>query len=97
MAISENNKLQHILDFDICKTLVEEEKARDPKTGDNVILCPLYSINIASKYEDGQALDDDLQELSEYIGEYVEVSQYDDLIVILTDGDDAYDPEANRD
>ena|ERR1051326_3544485 len=97
MTISENNKLQHILDFEKCKQLVEEEKAKDPKTGDNVILCPLYSINIAMKYEDGEALNDDLNELSEYIGQYVEVSQYDDLVVVLTDGDDAYDPDVNRD
>jgi hypothetical protein len=49
-----------------------------------VILCPHYSINVQGKYEDGEELQFDLEELSDYIGNYVSVNDYDDLVVDLT-------------
>lgn len=77
--ISPENKLATILAFDTCKTMVEQA-IEDNDTC--VILCPNYSINIASKYDDCEELQYDLDELSEYIGGYyVEVSQFDDLVV----------------
>ncbi len=79
--ISTENKLQNILDFDVCKSIVDAAKA---KNENYVILCALYSINIASKYDDGENLQWDLDELSDYIGEYVSVSDYDDLVVDMS-------------
>lgn len=81
-TISPDNKLQSILDFDVCKQLVDKAKANNETC---VILCPHYSINIQSKFEDGEALQWDLDELSDYIGEYVEVSDFDDLVINLID------------
>lgn len=87
MQISADNKLQHLLDFDVCKRMVEEAE----KKGDTcVILCPHYSINIQSNevYEDdGEALNFDLDELGDYIGHMVAVSDFDDLIVDLSTED----------
>jgi hypothetical protein len=49
----DENKLKEILDFDKCKQLVDDAK----KKGDTlVILCPHYSINVQSKFEDGEAI-----------------------------------------
>lgn len=87
-SINTDNILQNIIDFDICKKMVEDAKAKNESM---VILCPHYSINIASKYEDGEKLDWDMDELSEYIGEFVEVSDYDDMVVVLTDSEDMED------
>ena len=81
---SPENNLQNILDFDVCKKLVEEAKSKNEPM---VILCPHYSINIASKFEDCEQLQFDLDELNDYLGEYVEVSQYDDLVVMLDNND----------
>lgn len=82
--ISPDNKLTNILDFDVCKKMFEDAV----KNGENyIILCPHYSINIASKYEDCEDLDFDLDELNEYIGTLTEVSQYDDLVIDLTEAD----------
>ncbi len=78
--ISSENILQNIIDFDICKKIVD--KGRD-KNQQMVILCPHYSINIASKFEDVEQLQWDMDELSDYIGEFVEVSDYDDMVVYL--------------
>lgn len=80
-TISNENKLQSILDFKVCKKLLYEAiKNNEPC----VILCPHYSINIASKYEDGEALQWDLDELGDYLdNNYIEVSDYDDLIINL--------------
>lgn len=77
--ISKDNQLTKILDFKACKNAVTNVKNNEGY----VILCPHYSINIASKYEDGEALQYDLDELSDYIGAFVEVSDYDDLVVNL--------------
>lgn len=78
--ISTDNRLKDILDFDLCKKLVEDADAKEEEI---VILCPHYSINIAMKYDDGEALQFDLDELSDHIGHMVEVSDFDDLIVDL--------------
>jgi len=74
-------RLKSILDFDTCKTMVETAKEKNETL---VILCPHYSINVQSKYEDGEELQFDLEELSDYIGNYVSVNDYDDLVVDLT-------------
>lgn len=76
--ISSDNKLVHILDIEVCKQLVHEAIERNEPS---VILCPHYSINIAAKYEDSEQLQFDLDELSDYLGHFVEVSQYDDLVI----------------
>ena len=82
--ISKGNKLTNILNFAACKQLVRKAK----KNNDTyIILCPHYSINIASKYDDVEMLQWDLDELSDYLGYYAEVSDYDDLIVSLTDSE----------
>ncbi len=83
-TISKQNKLQDILNFDVCRSLVDKAKANNETY---VILIPHYSINIASKYEDCEALQWDLDELGDYIGEYVSVSDYDDLVVDMTTED----------
>lgn len=83
-TISPDNKLTNILDFDVCKRIFEDAV----KNGENyIILCPHYSINIASKYEDSEGLQYDLDELSEYIGAFIEVNDYDDLVIDLTETD----------
>jgi hypothetical protein len=79
--ISKDNKLTNILNFAACKQLVRKAKKNNDSC---VILCPHYSINIASKYEDCEALGFDLDELSDYLGNYVEVSDYDDLVINLS-------------
>ena len=83
--ISSENKLQSILDFDLCKRLVENAIKNNEQM---TILCPHYSINIQSKFEDGEQLQFDLDELSEYIGAFVEVSDYDDLVVYFDVSED---------
>ena len=70
------SRLSTILNFDTCAEIV----ASCPQ--DLVaILCPNYSIHVASKYEDGQELAWDLDELSEILGHCVFVNDYDDLVV----------------
>lgn len=86
--ISPENKLVEILDFSKCKQLVDNAKNNDESC---VILCPHYSINIAMKYEDGEQLSYDLDELSEYIDAFVEVSDYDDLVVYLESNEESED------
>lgn len=76
--ISKENQLTKILDFKACKRLMQQAKKNNDSC---VILCPHYSINIASKYDDGEDLQFDLDELGDYLGQYVEVSDYDDLII----------------
>ncbi|MEO6306173.1 MAG: hypothetical protein ABIP51_23700 [Bacteroidia bacterium] len=83
--ISTENILQNIIDFSICKKMVDTAKDNNESM---VILCPHYSINIASKFEDGEQLQWDMDELGEYIGEMVEVSDYDDMVVYLTNIED---------
>lgn len=83
--ISPENTLQNIIDFDICKRIVENGKINNESI---VILCGHYSINIASKFEDGEKLQWDMDELSDYIGEFVEVSDYDDMVVYLNESED---------
>jgi hypothetical protein len=84
-TISPENILQNIMDFDVCKKMVETAIANNEVM---VILCPHYSINIASKFEDGEQLQWDMDELSDYIGGYfVEVSDFDDMVVVFNDGE----------
>lgn len=78
-------KLRSILDFKKCQDLINN--AID-KNDSCVILCPNYSINIASKYEDSEELNYDLEELSDYLGHFVQVSDYNDLIVDLSNNED---------
>lgn len=80
-TISPENKLATILDFDVCKKLLNEAIENKDTC---VILCPHYSINVQSKFDDGEALGYDLDELEEYLGETVEVSDFDDLIIDLS-------------
>lgn len=80
--ISKENKLQNILDFEVCKKIVKDAVKNNE---DMVILCPHYSINIQSKFEDGEELQFDMDELSEYLGHFLEVNDYDDLVIYLTD------------
>lgn len=80
-TIEAYNKLATILDFNKCKALVKQAIANHETC---VILCPNYSINVQSKYEDGEALQFDLDELEQYTGYSVEVSDYNDLIVDLS-------------
>ena len=79
-TISPENILQNIIDFDYCKKMVDTAKKNNETM---VILCPHYSINIASKFEDCEQLQYDMDELSEYLDEFVEVSDYDDMIVYV--------------
>ncbi len=78
-------KLRSILDFAVCKSIIDKGIAKGETY---FILCPHYSINIASKYEDGEELQFDLDELSDYLGAYVEVSDYDDLVLNLYSNDE---------
>ena len=83
--ITPENILQNIIDFDVCKKLVDTAIANNEQM---VILCHHYSINIASKFEDGEQLQFDMDELGDYIGGYfVEVSDYDDMVVYLSEND----------
>lgn len=81
-AISTDNRLQHIIDFDACKRVVNKSK-QEFKT--LIVLVPHFSINVQSKYEDGEQLQEDWIELENYIGESLEVNDYDDLVVDLSD------------
>lgn len=83
--ISEENKLQTIIDFNVCKQMVQDAKDNNETM---VILCPHYSINVQSKYEDGEELQWDMDELTEYIGGFVEVNDYDDMVVYLNESED---------
>lgn len=83
-SMNTNNKLATILDFDKCKSLIEQA-VKDKET--YIILCPNYSINVQSKYEDCEALEFDLDELEQYIGHSVEVNDYNDLIVDLSNNE----------
>ncbi len=85
LIISPENILQNIIDFNACKKLVKQAKNNNESM---VILCPYYSINIASKFEDGEQLQWDMDELSDYIGVLVEVSDYDDMVVYLSNCED---------
>lgn len=81
------NKLKSILDFDVCNRMVQDAINK----GENcVILCPHYSINIASKYkyEDGEELQYDLDDLSDHVGYFVSVSDYDDLVIDYLQNED---------
>jgi hypothetical protein len=82
--ISPENKLTEILDFGKCLQLVNDARANNESM---IILCPHYSINIASKYDDGEALSYDMDELSDYLDAFVEVSDFDDMVVYLNDGE----------
>lgn len=69
------------LDIEKCKKIVEETKE-----GEIGILCSHYSINIQSKYyqdEDlePEAMDFDFEEFQEELGHWMEVNEYDDLII----------------
>lgn len=82
--VSAENKLTKILDFDKCKALIEQAI----KNGEAcIIIAPNYYINIQSKYEDEESLQFDLDELEEYIGHTLQVSDYNDLIVDLSNGE----------
>jgi len=48
--------------------------------GETCILIPHYSINVQSKYEDGEELQNDLDELEEQLGLPLIVNDYDDLV-----------------
>ena len=82
--ISPENVLQNIIDFDVCKKMVESASINNESM---VILCPHYFINIASKFEDCEQLQWDMDELGDYIGYLVEVSDYDDMVVYLSEND----------
>ena len=84
-TISPENKLQNILDFQVCKNIVDKAVSNNEEM---VILCPHYSINIASKFEDCEQLQFDMDELSDYLGYFVEVSDYDDMVVYLNESED---------
>lgn len=79
------NKLMSIIDFEACKSFVDKGLSEGEK---HFILCPNYSINIASKYEDCEDLQWDLDELSDYLGGFVEVSDYNDLVINFTSDED---------
>jgi hypothetical protein len=83
--IPEDNKLTEILDFFKCLDLIKEAENKKETC---VILCPNYSINISMQYEDGEQLQQDLDELSDYLGHFVSVSDYDDLIIDLSENED---------
>ena len=68
------NVFLELLDIDKCKQLI----AQCPKD-EIVILCPHYSINIQSKYEDGEQMDWDFTDFEDAIGEQMYVNDYDDL------------------
>lgn len=76
----EKSKLSEILDFEVCKQLIAKGIENDDYCA---ILAPLYSINIAAKYEDSEELQWDLEELEKFIGYSGRVNDYDDLIVVL--------------
>lgn len=76
--ISPDNMLATLLDIDKCKLMYEEAKTKKESC---IILACNYSINIANKYNDGESLQFDLEELEEYLGNLLEVSQYDDLVI----------------
>lgn len=78
-------KLESILKFEVLKAIIEKGITKGESC---VILCPHYSINIASRYESGEELQFDLDQLSDYLGHYVSVSDYDDLVVNLTESED---------
>lgn len=68
------NRFLELLDIEKCKQLISE-----CPEDEIVILCPHYSINIASFYEDGEQLQWDFDDFDEAIGEQCYVNDYDDL------------------
>jgi hypothetical protein len=69
-----DNHFLMMLDVNKCKALI----ARTP-SDEITILCPNYSINIQSKYEDGELCNADFDALEELLGETLFVNDYDDL------------------
>jgi len=78
-------KLDGYLDFEECKRLIDQAKEDGEAM---VILCQHYSINVASKYEDGEELQYDLDDFSDRLGHFLEVNSYDDLVVDFTTDED---------
>jgi hypothetical protein len=71
-----SNKLTKILDIEVIRQMI----ANCPQD-EVVIVCPHYSINIASEYEDCEELQWDLNELENDLDCVFEVNDYDDLII----------------
>lgn len=82
---AESFSIFDILDMEGSKKVIEE-----CPEGETVILIPHYSINVQSKYEDGEELQDDLDAVEAQLGTSVMVNDYDDLIAdphgVLSDG-----------
>jgi hypothetical protein len=80
------NQFLEMLDVEKCKSLIA--KCREDEVA---ILCPHYSINIASKYRKSKNPDQlfhDWEKFEEKIGHSMQVSCYDDLIVDVHGVDD---------
>lgn len=64
-----------ILDIENAKKLI-----KDCPKDEVCILIPHYSINVQSKYEDGEELENDLHDLERELGINLQVNDYDDLV-----------------
>jgi hypothetical protein len=74
--VSKDNQLTKYIDFKQARYISRKCRVRKDEI---CILVPHYSINIARNYQDQEALQYDLDELSDYLGQFVYVSDYDDL------------------
>lgn len=61
-----------------------------------VILCPHYSINIQSRYDDGEQMDWDFDGLEQELGETLMVNDYDDLVVDCSETEDSLSGSGNE-
>jgi hypothetical protein len=70
------NKLMAMFDIEKCKRMI-----KDCPTDEIVILCPHWSINKPDYSNEEESNEDwDLDELSDELGEFLMVNDYDDLI-----------------
>lgn len=74
------NYFTALLDIDSIKKEIESGETY-------IILLPHYSINIQSKYSDGEECDNDWNDFEDQIGHTMEVNDYDDLIIDLTESE----------
>lgn len=75
------NHFKALLDIDSIKQEIESGETY-------IILLPHYSINIQSKYSDVEECDNEWNDFEDEIGHTMEVNDYDDLVIDLTESED---------
>jgi len=82
------NRFTHLLDIDEIKAAISKAETSENQDDKYIILLGHYSINIQSHYKDGEECDNDWNDFEEAIGASMEVNDYDDLVIDLTESED---------